>query len=343
MKILSVGPAAYFSVWDVFKGQTAGLRANGVKVYEFDYGKRLRVFMEFLTWAARRKKTVEGSAEKLYTMAGESIYVTAKALEVDLVWMNSPLHIHSLILHLLRRDGVRIAGYMSEAPYEDERWLVRAPLFDYCFINDPVSLDHWREVNPQTYYLPHAFDPERHHLNGHVEKDFDVMFIGTGFPSRRKFFEKVDWTGITAKFAGYWPKVPTKTKLRPYLEFRVVDNAEAVELYQRSRIGLQLHRVDTYYAGGHQIDAGSAYSLGPRSYELAACGVFQLSDKRPELTEVFGDSVPTFSTPAELEEKVRYYLANPGEREEMAQRQREAVQPCTFANRMKDVLDIIAT
>ena len=342
MKILAVGPAAYFSVWDVYKGQVAGLRANGAKVYEFDYGKRLRVFNEFNEWCKRRKINGPGTNEKLYMMAGESIYVTAKALEVDLVWMNSPLHVHSLILQLLKRDGVKVAGYMSECPYEDERWIVRAPLFDYCFINDKVSLPLWRQTNPKSFYLPHAFDPERHHLNGNPPKEWDVMFVGTGFPARRRFFEKVDWTGITPKFTGYWPRTPAKTKLRPYLEFCVVDNTEAVSLYQRSRIGLQLHRQDKYYWGKEQIMPGSAYSLGPRSYELAACGVFQLSDERPELAEIFGDTVPTFKTPAELGGLIRHYLANEGEREDMARRQREAVQPCTFANRMKDVLEIIA-
>jgi spore maturation protein CgeB len=342
MKILAVAPAARFSVMDVYNGQVAGLRENGVKVYEFDYGKRLGLFNEFLQWCARHKKIGEGFNEKLYTMAGESIYVTAKALEVDLVWMNSPLHVHTLILYLLKRDGIRTAGYMSESPYEDDRWLVRASMFDYCFINDPVSLERWRAVNPQTFYLPHAYDPARHHLNGHVEKEFDVAFVGTGFPTRRKFFEKVDWTGITPKFAGYWPKTPTRTKLRPFLEFRILDNAETVSLYQRSRIGLQLHRTDTYLQDGGQIDPGSAHSLGPRSYELAACGVFQVSDERPELREVFGDSVPTFTTPAELEQQIRYYLANPDKREEMGLAQHQAVQPHTFANRMKDVLEIVA-
>jgi spore maturation protein CgeB len=342
MKILAVSPPARFSVWDVYKGQVAGLRANGAKVYEFDYGERLNLFNEFYQWCKRHNKTLATAGEKVYISAGESIYVTARALEVDLVWLNSPLLVHSLILRLLKRDGIRTAGYMSECPYEDETWTKLAPLYDYCFINDKVSLPLWRQTNPHTFYLPHSFDPERHHPDGDAPKEFDVMFIGTGFPTRRRFFEKVDWDGINPKFLGYWPNTPARAPIRRWLDFRIVNNAETVSLYQRSRIGLQLHRQDKSYWEKGVITPDSAYSIGPRSYELAACGVFQLSDERPELREVFGDSVPTFRTPAELGDLIRYYLAHEGEREEMAMRQRESVQLCTFTNRMRDVLDVVA-
>lgn len=356
MKVLAVGPASYFSTWDVYEGQVAGLAANGCEVHAFDYGKRLRTFSEFYNWAKRRKKVGEGFNEKLYIMAGESIYVTARVHEVDLVWFVAPMHVHSLILQLLRRDGIRTAGYMTECPYEDDTWVERAELFDYCFLCDRNSVERWRERNPRSFYLAHAYDPARHFPKALLPaspslaefakyiwtSSYDVVFVGTGFPARRKFLEAVDWTGIEFRAFGYWRHVPGKSPLHPHLESRIMANAEATDLYRRSHIGLQLHRSDTYYRHGWRIEPGAAYSLGPRSYELAACGTFQVSDERPELHDVFDGSVPTFSTPAELGALVRRYLANPGEREELAARQREAVAPHTFANRMKEVLTIVS-
>jgi len=341
VKVLAVGPAAYYSTWDVYEGHVAGLAANGCDVHAFDYGKRLRTWSEFYNWAKRHKKLGEDFKEKLYIMAGESIYVTARALEADLVWMVAPMHVHSIILRLLHRDGIKTAGYMTECPYEDDVWIERAPLFDYCFLCDQNSVERWRERNPRSFYLGHAYDPTRHQP-AQTEPEHDVVFIGTGFPARRRFLEAVDWTGIDFRAFGFWKHVPKAAPLRAHLETRIVPNLETIDLYRHSRIGLQLHRIDTYYRKGSCIKPGAAYSLGPRSYELAGCGVFQVSDgERPELHDVFNGSVPTFGTPAELGALVRYYLANPEERADLAAKQHEAVQPHTFANRMKEALSII--
>lgn len=340
MKVLSVGPAAYFSTYDVWVGQTAGLVANGVEVHAFDYGKRLRVFSEFWKWARRHKTLGEDFKEKLYMMAGESVYVTARALDVDLVWLASPMHIHTLILRLLEKDGIRTAGYMSESPYEDEVWEARAHNFTYCFVNDRNSVERFRRRNPRSYYLAHAYDPERHFPQA-VEAERDVVFVGTGFPGRRRFFEAVDWTDIQLEVFGFWKNTPPRSPLRPHLTQMILSNEEAVDLYRRSRLGIQLHRVDKWY--GHKgACTDPAYSLGPRSYELAACGVFQVSDERPELHDVFHGTVPVFGTPAELEGTIRHYLAHEGERLRLAEEQRQAVQGHTFAARMREALELVA-
>jgi hypothetical protein len=338
MKVLVVGPAAYFSTWDVYEGHLAGFRANGCEVFAFDYGKWLRAFGEFSHWMKRRRAT--DLSEKIYVMGGESIYVAAHVHEVDLVWMVAPMHVHPAILGLMLRDGIKTAGYMTECPYEDDIWVKRAALFTYCFLNDKNSVDLFRQVNPRSFYMGHAFDPNRHCPQA-CEADMDVAFVGTGFPARRRFFEAVDWEGVDLRLYGYWAKTPKGSSLWSYLTPCILDNGETVDIYRRSRIGLQLHRKDKWY--GHKGECEEhAHSLGPRSYELAASGVFQVSDERPELHEVFDGSVPTFSTPAELEGLVRHYLADPGARRELAERQRQAVQPYTFENRIKQALEVIA-
>jgi spore maturation protein CgeB len=353
MKVLCVGPASYYSTFDVWQGQTAGFAANGCEVFQFDYGKRLRIFNEFYQWAKRHRSLTPEFKERIYAWSGESIYITAKVHQVDLVWLVAPMHVHPVPLGLLRMDGIRTAGYATEAPYEDDVWVERAGLFDYCFVCDRNSVERWRERNPQSFYLGHAYDPARHFPSEPSSPEappgledwltpYDVVFVGTGFPARRKFLEAVDWTGIDFRAFGHWRSVPKAATIRQYLEARILANEETAAVYRRARIGLQLHRSDTYYRHGWRMKPGAAYSLGPRSYELAACGVFQVSDERPELHDVFDGSVPTFSTPAELGALVRRYLASPEERADLAAKQHEAVAPYTFASRMKEVLTIVS-
>jgi spore maturation protein CgeB len=76
-----------------------------------------------------------------------------------------------------------------------------------------------------------------------------------------------------------------------------------------------------------------AQSLNPRAYELAATGCFTISDYRDEVVEIFGDSVPTFSTAEELQSQVRRWLADDSGREALAARLPALVAGQTWAAR----------
>ena len=103
-----------------------------------------------------------------------------------------------------------------------------------------------------------------------------------------------------------------------------------------------MHRQERHWDFDDRIQLGEAYSVGPRTYELAACGLYQISDgERPELQEIFGDTIPTFSTPEQLEREVRWALANPHERRQQARRQHAAVQGHSVTDRMRTLLDCL--
>jgi hypothetical protein len=68
-----------------------------------------------------------------------------------------------------------------------------------------------------------------------------------------------------------------------------------------------------------------------------------VSDHRPEIGEVFGESIPTYppGVPWRLEGLLRRYLADPGERARLAGLARERVQRHTFAQRAAAVIEAI--
>ena len=85
--------------------------------------------------------------------------------------------------------------------------------------------------------------------------------------------------------------------------------------------------------------ASKAYSLGPRIYEVAACGTFQLTDcSRAELLDVFADSIPVYANAEHLASLITLFIKYPRWRQELAERARVQVKPCTFENRAKEIL-----
>ena len=215
----------------------------------------------------------------------------------------------------------------TETPYDQERELRQAALVDGCWTHERASLPAFRVVNPRSAYLRHAWHPERHFVDPQ-EPTLDVVFVGSGFPERITFFNKIDWTGINLALYGIWDGFGLKESLEPCVKSGPIDNEQAARLYRRTRIGLNLYR---------RTDKPVA-SLNPRAYELAACGTFQVSEYRDESAEVFGEWAATFTTPAEAEARIRHYLALPDMRARVAERNRLAVASHSWAHRAEAVV-----
>jgi hypothetical protein len=84
------------------------------------------------------------------------------------------------------------------------------------------------------------------------------------------------------------------------------------------------HKLPRIYSGdGIHVDIGRLYQLDIvtlRVFDVVSCGGFVLAHHNEELTDLFvlGEELVSWRTPAELHEKVSYYLAHPEERRRIA-------------------------
>ena len=145
----------------------------------------------------------------------------------------------------------------------------------------------------------------------------DVVFVGTGFDERIEMLSAIDWAGIDFGLYGWWPNLPPRHRLKKFWRRGVVPNNYAQKLYQRAKVNLNIYRESVEFnRKGPRITG--AESLNPRAYELAALGAFHLSAPRAELCDLFGELVPTFRNPGELQELLRLFLGNDELRKRMA-------------------------
>jgi hypothetical protein len=73
---------------------------------------------------------------------------------------------------------------------------------------------------------------------------------------------------------------------------------------------------------------------------MAAVGAFFLRDPRPEGDALF-PMLPTFTTPGEAADQLRWYLAHPDARETAAAKAREAVADRTFDSNAARLLRLL--
>jgi hypothetical protein len=350
MRLLVVHPGADWSVSDVFDGYAPAFRALGHTVGQFNLHIRVGRAMEWLDWnwekAGEPVDDRPNAADALY-LAGADMLAAAVRGDVDWVIIFSGMYVHPDVLVMLRRAGKQIALILTESPYEDDAHAKILPLATVAWTNERTSVDVLREINPNVLYLPTSYDPARHFPLDATLADadvaaHDVVFVGTGFQERLDALAAVDWDGLGIDLGlyGTYELLPADSPLHRYIRGGPVANVTTAALYRRAKIGLNLYRRSMAY-GVDEPRIDTAESLNPRAIELAACGVFTISDHRAESQEVFGDLIPTFTDPSELGPLLRRWLDDDAGRAAIAAQLPERVARWTFLQRAEHVAALL--
>lgn len=354
MKILVIHPGHGHSTADVYEGLCAGFEMIGIDVVRFAWGQMLRPLTAAVLGAVQGGVVKEQDAEKLHQfmcfLAGADALAVAAEQAVEAVLVVNGLLFPPSRAGLMKQIGIPIACYGTEAPYFAATEREIAPYYSHWFTQERTAVRDYADLDVPVTYLPMAYNP-RLHQPGPVDPDraCDVTFVGGGFPERKALLSGVDWTGIDATIHGTLWGLDLQQE-RGKFDFsrgtRYTEGAipnELTSVWHRSaKVALNLHRKMSYIETGTAIAPGQAESLGPRAYEIPACGGFMLSDdERPEIRDVYGESAATFRAwdAADLSRQLRYWLTHPDERERRRQAQAEAVTPHHWGNRAKVILE----
>lgn len=351
-RLLLINPGASNSTIDVYNGYAAALKRLNHEVYEYSLDRRIDRAGAFLAFNYKKSRK-EGldvprptPADILYWAGIHSIEMALR-LEPEWIVVVSGMFLLKDTMRLLRKATIgkcKMALLLTESPYDDDMQQKVAPLFDIVTTNERTSLPRLRIANPNTFYLPHAYDATKHRPDLPIDDDtpaHDVLFIGTGFIERQELLAQVDWTGIDLALYGNYPLMGSRSKLRKYVRGGIVSNEKAAMLYRKARVNLNLYRESMGF-GKDAPRISSAESLNPRAYELAALGAFQISSGRCEAREIFGNSVAIFQTPEQLQALIDEYTeVHPGLLKYHADKSREAVQGHTYDARAEQLTEVL--
>lgn len=349
LRVMCVAPGPLFSTFDVWENAVDGLRELGVDVYPMDYHRDL-------SYAASIERRIlaegdqlgERSLRELTLYASHRTVAHAMAVCPHLMLFISGTIFPPPVAGLLGQH-FRTALIATESPYQTVQEEYTQAFYRTAFTNERTYVERLRALRREhdhhfpdaVHYLAHAYSPARHCPRpADPTLASDVCFIGSPFPERQALFDGVNWEGIQRRLIGVYAEMSQDDTMTAPSEG--VPNAEAQSFYASAAINISHHRRIRYYGLTESIRADEAESLNPRVYELAAAGAFQIcDDSRPELGELFGDSIPTYrwGDSADLERVIRYWLARPTERAQLAAQARERVAPHTVAARMRAVLD----
>ncbi len=310
------------------------------RVHNFDLGAFHQAYRElgaFLRDGRRRSVLQSYYVEMLSQLVLEAL--TENPVDILICLAQAPMS--PRVLTELRKRGVVTVMWFVEDYRRFTAWRDISRYFDYMFmIQRGEALQRVEEAGAgKAVYLPVACDPNVHcpmALSAEEKQRWgsQVSFVGAGYNNRQQMFASLARHDFKI-WGTEWPTVPPFNRLVQEQGRRLTPE-EYIKIFNASVVNLNLH--SSMERDG--VEPNGDF-VNPRTFELAACGAFQLTDNRlllPELFAVPGE-IATFDTRREMQEQIDYYLAHPAERERIAQAARTRVlNEHTYEHRIRQMV-----
>ncbi|WP_054956215.1 glycosyltransferase family protein [Paenibacillus dakarensis] len=280
----------------------------------------------------------------------EDVVALAKKAQPDLVLVLNGVVVEADTVRKLRQSRFLTAVWFTDDPYYTDWTVSIAPRYDYIFTLESSCLSFYKKLGCEhVYHLPFASNPavfRPKYVPGPYRSD--ICFIGTAYWNRVDLIDRLAPYLKDKKvvISGWWwdrlqsySLLSDKIRLGDWLT-----PEETASYYNGAKIVINLHRDaedDTINANGPKIPA---FSVNPRTFEIAGCATLQLTDVRPDLDQVYStrSEIETYSTPEELIEKMEYYLQHEEERMKMAFNSLLKTRTNhTYHKRLSSMLDMI--
>lgn len=207
-----------------------------------------------------------------------------------------------------------------------------APHYDYVFTvsTEKSILSKYSLISKHVNSLPVGCYKKIHHSLENIEKKFDISFIGSYTPYRRRIIKKLRQEGFNVVvFGSLWRRL-----FGGCLVFDPVYGPYMVKIINQSKISLNIHAAS---------DLGN--KVNQRTFEVTGSGGILLSDHAFEIEKFFklNKEIFVYENMDDLIKKIKMCLkmdlSQLNEIGKMAEK--KAHQFNTYENRMKTLLQVI--
>ena len=307
MKVLIAGDWEY----DIYeRALFEGFQRLGVSVLKFSFAEYIKhPGSQMLKTMFFHRDEIEYVNEKLVE------YVSST--EPDLVFLQRPVFINKRTIYdIKKKSGAKLISYHNDNPFANIKnklknisYIRSLDSYDLNFVYRPSNLKDVKKRTDKPVEILKPFYVKGLHKKLNVgSKTTDVIFIGHYEKSRNKYCKAVILNDINLKVYGPGWRNENGIFEKGKNLFGSVDYKKYSRLLNESKIALAfLSRMNN-----------DVYTR--RNFEIPATGTFMLSERTPELQEIFieGEECDYFSSVEELVDKLEFYLKNPTTREKIA-------------------------
>ena len=341
MKIVYVGPLWYGGTC---LQRMEALRQLGHQILPVDTEPE-DVRRKSQRFSCRVKRKLFGPSD--LANANRKILAACQQKEFDIVWIDKGITIKPETLLEVKEmyPKVKLVHYNPDDPFGAIRsgwksFLMCAPYYDVHFVPREQNLAEYKKLGcKNVYFFYKGFNPNLHRPLSISEEERAMLggqvgFIGSAEKERAQSIAFLAEKGIRVKVWGHkWTRWQKKLRAK----FAVAGPSQYGQQYAKI-----INSFDINLGFLRKINRDQQTS---RSIEIPACGAFMLAERTKEHLELFeeGKEAEFFGSNEELLEKVRYYLAHPQQRKQIAAAGRERCLKSGYSNqeRLKQMLTII--
>lgn len=336
-----VVPPVYGGSLDVATWCGQALQALGCDVLQPPLASVEPLYQRLRT-AHPNSETARRATDSLLGFLGQMILAEAEGWRPHLVLALAQAPLEPKVLDRLGELGAVRAFWFVEDFRVRPYYRQVATAYDHFFhIQGRAMEAQLRGLGANAHHLPLAAHPAVHRplqLSDSERKRWSapVGFMGQGYPNRVRLLSELirQVQGLRIWGTG-WPDSGPLAKAIAEAGRRI-SAQEVARVYNACEVVLNLHTSELAAADPEALDY-----VNPRTFEVAACGGFQIKEKSAALGSVLaqGQEIAVFSKPSELPGLIKHYLARPQERAAMAAAARRRVlAQHTYYHRMETML-----
>lgn len=248
----------------------------------------------------------------------------------------------------IRSMGIKTAIWLVDEPYVTDITTILAPHYEFLFTHELAAIPIYEQLGCQVHYLPLAVNPvvyQPKYVPAHYQSD--ICFIGNAFFNRVRLIDRIApfLASRETRIIGYlWRRLRRYQSLKRNIRIAWISADEAASYYNGAKIVINIHRAHDDKVHNKNSRNMPGLSINPRTYEIAACGAFQLTDVRQDLGDFYipGVEIETYSNPEELVDKMVYYLHREDQRKQIAIKGfMKTIEKNTYQNRLTRLLNVI--
>lgn len=316
----------------------AWLQDHNYPVQAFNPGAALKKFSSARLGRRISHRFLQGV---VVSYVSHQFITSAHAFQPDLILVVGGNLISATTVQIIRRQlKATLFHFHGEDffnPLNTSKTLRAAAFYyDHLFTTKRFNLPELAEIGlTRASFIPHGYRPNCHYpvpVTPAARHRFgsDLVFVGTWERERASTLAQLQAFDLRI-WGNAWSKASTDLDLHQAIQNRAVYCQDMSRVFNASRICLAFLRK----ANRDQHTS--------RTFEIPACGGFQLSERTDEVLSFFeeGKEIECFSSLNELKDKAHYYLNHETRRQRIASAGLSRLQrsPYSYHDRLQTILD----
>ena len=253
------------------------------------------------------------------------------------------------LIEFLKKKNLLLSIWLTEDPfYIDDSVKIIAD-YDFIFTVDLGAFEFYKKLYPekQIFHLPLGADPAIYFHSEPSGNLYDLCLVGYPYPERidlvKHILKATPYTFILAGplWRGYIRQKDYPNLIEVHSQW--VEPAFVREIFNKSKIILNPHRSHQFYKNRNSLNIESK-SINNRTFDIAACGGFQLIQKKPDMEYHFDCSceMVAYSNKEECIHLIDQFISDEKQRNQYSKNaQRKVLNKHTLSHRIQFILNQI--